>query len=133
MVFLHLDRIEQQMLHLHESLQNLDMDGEDKAGTTGDHGDDTKKKRHQNNKSKNNNSPHIDAALIEKQTQQLMQMEEELSHEVRTLQTRIQHSAVRSIVHEYGEGPVQVILEVVVDGQTSKISIYLFSIYMGLR
>jgi len=126
MVFLHLDRIEQQMLHLHESLQNLDMDGEDKAGTTGDHGGDTKKKRHQNNKSKNNNSPHIDAALIEKQTQQLMQMEEELSHEVRTLQTRIQHSAVRSIVHEYGEGPVQVILEVVVDGQTSKISILLW-------
>jgi cyclophilin family peptidyl-prolyl cis-trans isomerase len=71
-------------------------------------------------------TPSIDSALIQKQTQQLMQMEEELSHEVRTLQTRIQHSAVRSIVHEYGEGPVQVIWEVVADGVTSKISILLW-------
>jgi len=53
----------------------------------------------------------VDFDLIHKQTQQLYQMEEELNHEVKTLQTRIQQSARNHIIQEFGEGPVQVILE----------------------
>ena len=133
MVFLHLHRIEQQSIQLHESLQDLDPSQLQNHGGGGggkkvnnNEGGEYLTENNHNNKHLNNPTPHIDSALIQKQTQQLLQMEEELSHEVRTLQTRIQHSAVRSIVHEYGEGPVQVILEVVVDGQTSKISILLW-------
>jgi len=113
MVFLHLHRIEQQSIQLHESLQDFDPSLLQQQNSDGKY-------------SSGRNSPHIDSALIQKQTQQLLQMEEELSHEVRTLQTRIQHSAVRSIVHEFGEGPVQVTLEVEVDNELSKISVLLW-------
>lgn len=122
MVFLHLHRIEQQSIQLHESLERLDANG-------AQGGDNSNAKDKDNGDYVNTNDKHapsVDAALIEKNIQQLMQMEQELSDEVRTLQTRIQHSAVRSIVHEYGEGPVQVIFEVMVDGQPSKISILLW-------
>jgi cyclophilin family peptidyl-prolyl cis-trans isomerase len=134
MLFLHLHRIEQQSIQLHEAMQRLDTSHEEEDGSDnkkgeinganvneGEYLNDSRHARHNHL-----GTPNIDSALIQKQTQQLMQMEEELSHEVRTLQTRIQHSAVRSIVHEYGEGPVQVIWEVVVDGVTSKISILLW-------
>ena len=128
MVFLHLHRIEQQSIQLHGSLQ--DFDPSQVQHNDGD-GDKNAERNHLTDKdrsikSPDNLAPRIDSALIQKQTQQLLQMEEELSHEVRTLQTRIQHSAVRSIVHEYGEGPVQVILEVIMNGQTSKVSILLW-------
>lgn len=124
MVFLHLHRIEQQYIQLHESL--LDFDPAQLQQQQQQDGGINHTPDLTDNSQIDKNKPHIDSALIQKQTQQLLQMEEELSHEVRTLQTRIQHSAVRSIVHEYGEGPVQVILEVVVDGKTSKISILLW-------
>lgn len=130
MVFLHLHRIEQQSIQLHESLQDFDPSQFHHNDVEG--GRDKKEERNhltdkdRSIKSPDNLAPRIDSGLIQKQTQQLLQMEEDLSHEVRTLQTRIQHSAVRSIVHEYGEGPVQVILEVSMNGQTSKISILLW-------
>lgn len=125
MLFLHLHHIEQLSIRLHEALARLDVGDPQQKG--GDPSNSKNKGEYLNDpRSSNGHAQPIDSALIQKQTQQLMQMEEELSHEVRTLQTRIQHSAVRSIVHEYGEGPVQVTWEVVLDGQVQKISILLW-------
>ena len=53
----------------------------------------------------------VDIELIQKQIQQLYQMEEELNHELRSLETRIQTSARNHIIQEFGEGPVQVVLD----------------------
>ena len=94
LLLLHLQKIEQQSIQLHENLSRLAQSGI-RAPKEG--GEDTGVK--------------VDFDLIHKQTQQLYQMEEELNHEVRTLQTRIQQSARNHIITEYGEGPVQVILE----------------------
>lgn len=96
MLMLHLQRIEQQSIHLHENLIQLHV-GSDAA-----------------NKNSKGQKPaaSVDSDLIRKQMQQLKQMEEELEHEVRSLQSKIQQSARNSIIHSYGEGPVQVMLEV---------------------
>lgn len=96
LLLLHLQKIEQQSIQLHENLSRLAQSGAKVSPA-----DAGEKKR----------SGDVDFDLIHKQTQQLYQMEEELNHEVRTLQTRIQQSARNHIVSEFGEGPVQVILE----------------------
>jgi cyclophilin family peptidyl-prolyl cis-trans isomerase len=97
MLMLHLQRIEQQSIHLHENLIQL-QDGSEFTGL---------------GSPKQKASPaSVDSDLIRKQMQQLQQMEEELEHEVRSLQTKIKKSARNSIIHSYGEGPVQVLLEV---------------------
>jgi cyclophilin family peptidyl-prolyl cis-trans isomerase/cell division protein FtsB len=98
MLMLHLQRIEQQSIHLHENLIQL-QDGSSEFAGLGS--------------PKQKASPAtVDSDLIRKQMQQLQQMEEELEHEVRSLQTKIKKSARNSIIHSYGEGPVQVVLEV---------------------
>jgi Cyclophilin type peptidyl-prolyl cis-trans isomerase/CLD len=97
LLLLHLQKIEQQSIQLHENLSRLARVG--LAGKAED-------------KNSNGEGGHdVDFDLIHKQTQQLYQMEEELNHEVKTLQTRIQQSARNHIIQEFGEGPVQVILE----------------------
>jgi cyclophilin family peptidyl-prolyl cis-trans isomerase len=97
LLLLHLQKIEQQSIQLHENLSRLAKVGIGGRFTTdGPNGDASGK---------------VDFDLIHKQTQQLYQMEEELNHEVKTLQTRIQQSARNHIIQEFGEGPVQVILE----------------------
>lgn len=96
LLLLHLQKIEQQSIQLHENLSRLAQSGV--RGVSSDQ--------------KKPVSDTVDFDLIHKQTQQLYQMEEELNHEVRTLQTRIQQSARNHIIQEFGEGPVQVILEV---------------------
>jgi len=105
LLLLHLQKIEQQSIQLHENLSRLAHSGgpidlleeaEKRAGS----GD-------------------VDFDLIHKQTQQLYQMEEELNHEVRTLQFKIQQSARNHIIQAFGEGPVQVILELEFPEQTS--------------
>ena len=53
-----------------------------------------------------------DLELIRKQTQQLREMEQELNHEVKGLQGNIQRTSRNSIIRTYGEGPVQINLEV---------------------
>jgi cyclophilin family peptidyl-prolyl cis-trans isomerase len=96
LLLLHLQKIEQQSIQLHENLSRLAQSGvrpEIKAGE---------------NEEANGG---VDFDLIHKQLQQLYQMEEELNHEVRNLQTRIQQSARNHIIQEFGEGPVQVVLE----------------------
>jgi cyclophilin family peptidyl-prolyl cis-trans isomerase len=96
LLLLHLQKIEQQSIQLHENLSRLAQSGI----------------RNTEPKEQPGKGEAVDFALIHKQTQQLYQMEEELNHEVRTLQTRIQQSARNHIIQEFGEGPVQVVLEV---------------------
>jgi cyclophilin family peptidyl-prolyl cis-trans isomerase len=100
MSLLHLKTVEQQLVHLHENIVRLN----DAASNV------------VNNNSGQSHSATsrkdaVDADLIRVQTQQLHQMEEELDHELRALQSKIQHVARSSIVSTYGEGPVQVVLE----------------------
>jgi hypothetical protein len=97
LLLLHLQKIEQQSIQLHENLSRLAESGV--------------KTNSNNNNSNKDVGNGVDFDLIHKQTQQLYQMEEELNHEVRTLQTRIQQSARKHIIQEFGEGPVQVIFE----------------------
>lgn len=96
LLLLHLQKLEQQSIQLHENLSRLAESGI-KTGVTPD--------------KKAGGGGDVDFDLIHKQTQQLYQMEEELNQEVHTLQNKIQQSARNHIVAEYGEGPVQVVLE----------------------
>jgi cyclophilin family peptidyl-prolyl cis-trans isomerase len=95
LLLLHLQKIEQQSIQLHENLSRLARSGVSRDASNKD----------------GNGGDSVDFDLIHKQTQQLYQMEEELNHEVKTLQTRIQQSARNHIIEEFGEGPVQIILE----------------------
>jgi hypothetical protein len=106
MSLLHLKTVEQQLVHLHENVVRINDFATIPGGVVGrfngsngsPEGDVSKKEA-------------VDANLIRVQTQQLYQMEEELDHELRSLQSKIQHVARSSIVSSYGEGPVQVVLE----------------------
>ena len=115
LLLLHLQKIEQQSIQLHENLNRLAKAGPDARSqdiTNGKGAD---------------SADAVDFELIHKQTQQLYQMEEELNNEVKTLQTRIQQSARSHIVQEFGEGPVQVILDLHFDKEgPSRISILLW-------
>lgn len=97
LLLMHLQKIEQQSIQLHENLSRLAQ-----IGTGG---------RLIGNTNGGDSGGKVDFDLIHKQTQQLYQMEEELNHEVKTLQTRIQQSARNHIIQEFGEGPVQIIFE----------------------
>lgn len=100
MSLLHLKTVEQQLVHLHENIVRLnDAASNVVANNSGQSHSSVSRK------------DAVDADLIRVQTQQLHQMEEELDHELRALQSKIQHVARSSIVTTYGEGPVQVILE----------------------
>jgi cyclophilin family peptidyl-prolyl cis-trans isomerase len=113
LLLLHLQKIEQQSIQLHENLSRLAQSG------GGMDPDITEKKTEGGD---------VDFDLIHKQTQQLYQMEEELNHEVRTLQSKIQQSARNHIIQEFGEGPVQVIfdLEFGENGESGQIAILLW-------
>jgi hypothetical protein len=124
LLLLHLQKIEKQSIQLHENLNRLA-----KAGPN------AKQQQQQQQQLQDNNNPAagdsadaVDFELIHKQTQQLYQMEAELNHEVGTLQARIQQSARSHIVQEFGEGPVQIILDLQFDEQEgpTRISILLW-------
>ena len=101
MLMLHLQRIERQSIHLHENLSRLgDMSGRIAASDTTNHAGDIPTK-----------NDGVDSNLIRVQTQQLYQMEEELDHELRALQAKLQHVARSSIINTYGDGPVKVVLD----------------------
>jgi Cyclophilin type peptidyl-prolyl cis-trans isomerase/CLD len=97
LLLMHLQKIEQQSIQLHENLSRLA-----EVGTGGRLTGDGRNAA---------SGGKVDFDLIHKQTQQLYQMEEELNQEVKTLQTRIQQSARNHIIQEFGEGPVQINLE----------------------
>ena len=95
-MMLHLQRIEQHSQHLHQSMIGL-TDVADMVANPG-------------SKTLPQENP-VDANLIRVQAQQLQEMEQGLDHELRALQTKIQNIARSSIVRTYGEGPVQVSLD----------------------
>jgi cyclophilin family peptidyl-prolyl cis-trans isomerase len=111
---LHLQKIEQQSIQLHENLnrmasnKNHELKQQNSNGNTANGGNSLVE---QGGGEDGETVDAVDFELIHKQTQQLYQMEEELNHEVKTLQLRIQQSARSHIIQEFGEGPVQVILE----------------------
>jgi hypothetical protein len=90
-MMLHLQRIEQQSINLHENIARLsDVSSAITSGQDASQKDS------------------IDTNLVRIQTQQLYQMEEELDHELRALQTKLQNVARSAIINTFGEGPVQV-------------------------
>jgi len=129
-LFLHLHRIQEHSLQLHESMERFSQEGVENASDQNNNASESRSLSDGDVKS--NNQPQqqpkkamfrgagLNMDLIHKQTQQLLQMEEEINHEVRSLQARVQQSAVRSIVREYGEGPVQIVLELQLDGETTR-------------
>eukprot|EP00536_Pseudo-nitzschia_multiseries_P011568 jgi/Psemu1/67952/estExt_Genemark1.C_4020015 len=124
LLLLHLQKIEQQSIQLHENLGRLAQahmenrnNGDNNNNNDGNNNNNDGANENDDNNKRNDlddvtgNDREVDFDLIHKQTQQLYQMEEELSHEVQTLQKRIQLSARNHIIREFGEGPVQVVLE----------------------
>jgi hypothetical protein len=99
MMMMHLQRIEQQWIKLHENMSRLVSES-------------TGLVRTQNTSTEEAKAPEaVDSELLRAQTQQLYQMEEELDHELQALQEKLQSVARSSIVRTFGEGPVQATLE----------------------
>jgi len=103
LLLLHLKKLENQSIQLHENFNRFA-----KRFTEG--GDNTEGIVSAGDRQAGEKEA-VDFDLIHKQTEQLYHMEQELSHEVETLQKRIQLSARNHIIQEFGEGPVQVVLE----------------------
>ena len=99
LLLLHLHQIEEITIHLHENFQRLAEASEDGADGSGGLG------------ASQGDEPRVDYDLLDKQIKQLQHMEKDVSKEVDTLQKRIQRSARGHIIKEFGEGPVQVTLE----------------------
>lgn len=96
LLLLHLHKVEDYLIELHDNLQRL-TDRND-AGSL----------------AMNNGSQRlaVDSDLLDVQMRKLREMEAELDHEVRSLQSRLSDSAKRSIVSNFGEGGVQVDLDI---------------------
>jgi cyclophilin family peptidyl-prolyl cis-trans isomerase len=105
MMMLHLKRLEEHSLQLHEAMARLAQGGAE--GVPREQNE--LQNQHGNG---NGGSDSLDGEIIKIQTKQLREMEDELDHEVKSLQTKIQTSDSESIVRTFGEGPVQVILDV---------------------
>jgi len=97
LLLLHLHKIEEQNLHLHK---NFELFAKMATENSGDGGG-----------GRQGEEKDVDFDLIHKQIEQLNNMEKEINKEVTTLQKRIQRSARSHIIQEFGEGPVQVVLE----------------------
>lgn len=104
-MMLHLQRAEQHSIHLHESMSRLsdvaDMVTNPEAASLPQ-------------------VTPVDTNLMRVQARQLHEMEEELDHELRALQAKMQHIDRSSIVRTYGEGPVQVTLDLNFPGGSSE-------------
>ena len=127
LLLLHLQKIEQQSIQLHENLSRLARMGINGGGgsaaavadSNGLSGGGDELEDGSDGGGGGGGGREVDFDLIHKQTQQLYQMEEELNHEVKTLQSRIQLSARNHIIQEFGEGPVQVVLELDFSGNNN--------------
>lgn len=97
LLLLHLSKIEQQNTILHQNFVRL-------AETSAENSEDIDGGRQREEKG-------VDTDLLHRQIEQLQNMEKEIDKEVQTLQRRIQRSARSHIIQEFGEGPVQVVLE----------------------
>ena len=98
LLLLHLHKIEEITLHLHENFERMAIASGDGSGGNAGLGS-------------SQEDENVDLDLIHKQMDQLHRMEKDLTQEVQTLQKRIQRSARGHIIQEFGEGPVQVVLE----------------------
>jgi len=95
LLLLHLHKVEEQLIELHDNLRRL-TDRSDGSPAM-------------------NGGPQrlsVDSDLMDVQMRKLREMEAELDHEVRSLQTRLSETAKRSIVSNFGEGAVQVDLDI---------------------
>jgi hypothetical protein len=106
LLLLHLQRVEQASLQLHENLSRLN----DRSSSSSNSNNNNRSQQDKYNAG-NMAAVQVDSDLIRIQTEKLREMEAELDHEVRALQKKIQTSARRSIVENYGEGAVQVYLD----------------------
>ena len=114
MMMLHLQRVEQQTSFVLENLGRIREQGIKNVVISTDAEDGQKD---------------VETDLIWKQIHQVRQMEDEVSHEVRQLQTSIQRTDRSSITHTYGEGPVQIQLDFDLPGENtidSRISLLLW-------
>jgi hypothetical protein len=96
LVIMHLQKIEQTSIRLHEILGRIN--------------DGTTRQVKENDAEPVDGGP-VDAELIRVQTQQLRQMEDELHHELKGLRTKLQQAARGSIVKAFGEGPIQISID----------------------
>ena len=117
LLMLHLQQIERQSIAVHENLSRL---ATSRANESSKNSNAVAQKEHSHGDPADevintlNDTPAsatVDIELIQKQTQQLYQMEKELNGELRSLEARIQTSARNHIIQEFGEGPVQVVLD----------------------
>ena len=95
LLLLHLHKVEEQLIELHDNLRRL-TDRTDGSPVM-------------------NGGPQrlsVDSDLLDVQMRKLREMEAELDHEVRSLQNRLSETAKQSIVSNFGEGAVQVDLDI---------------------
>mmetsp|Transcript_9412 Transcript_9412/g.20312 ORF Transcript_9412/g.20312 Transcript_9412/m.20312 type:complete len:610 (-) Transcript_9412:471-2300(-) len=90
-LLVHMHKVEQQALQFAESLKRLNERNEGVAADA---------------------ERQVDGDVIRSQIDKLREMESELDHEVRALRKRIQVSAKQSLIEKFGEGAVQVFLDV---------------------
>lgn len=99
LVQLHLRKLVGTSIHLHEQLNQLSAESKDVVeNASGSNGQ------------RANRVP-VDSELIRAQMQQLKHTENELQRELDGLETKLQHSARLSIVDVFGEGPIQITLD----------------------
>lgn len=95
LLLLHLHKLEGQLIDLHDNLRRLtDRSGGSPAMEGG------------------SQRLAVDSELLDVQMRKLREMEAELDHEVRSLQSRLSETAKRSIVSNFGEGAVQVDVDI---------------------
>lgn len=96
LLMLHLHKIEEQLIQLHHNFRRVSDRSEGAVASPGGGGQRLS----------------VDADLLDVQMRKLREMEAELDHEVRTLQNKLSDTAKRSIVRSFGEGAVQVDLDI---------------------
>ena len=117
LMLLHLHRLEQQSIRVHESIAKI-----------GDKKNSMEQQQQQEQKPQKllgGGGPDdlasrsiINDAEIHAQTQQLYEMEQELDHELHSLQAKLQQAARKSIISQYGDGPIKVVLEIEIPDET---------------
>lgn len=110
MMLLHLHRLEQQSIRVHENMAKIG----DKTNSM----DPSQMQKQQNLLGGGNEhnalatGSIIDDTEIRAQTQQLYEMEQELDHELHSLQEKLQQTARTSIISKLGDGPIKVVLDI---------------------
>jgi hypothetical protein len=127
MMLLHLHRLEQQSIRVHENIVKF---GDKTNSDTNNPSLPKQKLIGGSDTNELNSKPIVNDADIHAQTQQLYEMEQELDHELHSLQEKLQQAARNSIISKYGDGPIKVVLDIEIpddtDTATNQISILLW-------